>query len=127
MLSQARYKNWGNTLEALREKKKQDRIRRMDEVEAAQRVIDQEEAHYQEAQRRVVIDRANRILYQETDKVKNFHSGLLLSSVLKEREAQLVLAQAKRDQRFAIENAWIGAAEEQRKAAIAKEEKEEGT
>lgn len=53
--SQARYKNWGNTLEALREKKKQDRLRRMEEIERVQQIIDEKEASYQEAQRRAAI------------------------------------------------------------------------
>ena len=35
------------------------------------------------------IERANRKLYDETDRVKSFHSSLLLSDVLKEREAQI--------------------------------------
>lgn len=64
--SQARYQNWGNTLEAQRTKKKNDRIRKLEAIERAQQIIDAEEAQYQEAQRRVVLDRANRLLWQDT-------------------------------------------------------------
>lgn len=81
--SQSRYKNWGNTLEALREKKKRDRENRLAQIESAQRVIDSEEAVYQEQQRRAAIDWANRVQFQECERVKTFQSSLNMANVLK--------------------------------------------
>ena len=112
--SQARYKNWGNTLEAQRTKKKTDRVRKLEAIERAQQLIDAEEQHYQEAQRRVVLDRANRLLWQDTHAVKNFHGGLLHASVLKEREAQIDLKQRKAAQRRVLDQTFHDAAEEDR-------------
>lgn len=116
--SQARYKNWGNTLEAQRTRKKLDRQKKLDALEQAQQAIDAEESEYQEAQKRVVLDRANRLLWQDTDKVKNFHGGLLLASVLKEREAQLELAAAKKAQQQLINQTYHDIAEEDRLKAL---------
>jgi hypothetical protein len=116
--SQARYRNWNNTLEAQRSRKKQDRMKKLEAIELAQQRIDAEESDYQEAQRRVVLDRANRLLWQGTDKVKNFHGGLLLASVLKEREAQLELKAAKEAQRKLVDATFHDQAEEDRLKAL---------
>lgn len=42
-----------------------------------------------EESRRQQIERANKMLFDDTDKVKAFHSRLLMSDVMKEREAQV--------------------------------------
>lgn len=123
--SKARYSKWSNTLEAQRLKKKSDRLKKLEQLELEQQVIDEEEAKYQEAQRRVVLDRANRLLWQDTDKVKNFHGGLLLASVLKEREAQLELAVAKKSQRKKIDQTYHDIAEEDRLKALEMERLEQ--
>ncbi len=47
------------------------------------------EAKLKAEARQLQIERANKMLYDETDKVKAFHSSLLLSDVLKEREHQI--------------------------------------
>lgn len=123
--SQARYKVWGNTIDALRSKKKSDKVKQAEENEAYQQIIDTEESQYQEAQRRVVLDRANRILWQETDKVKHLHSGLLLSSVMKEREQQLELKKFKKAQLGEIDKTFEIIAEENRQKGLAREREEE--
>lgn len=89
--SRNRYKNWGNTLEAQREKKKADRKKRLDAIENAQRLIDAEENEYQAQQKRKAIDRANQMLYNENGRVKTFKSALLLSGIEQERLAQIAL------------------------------------
>ncbi len=94
--SKARYKNWGNTLEALREKKKRERLERLAAAEIDSQKIDENEAKVQSEQRANAIDRAGRLLYQENDRVKEFHSALLLSSVMKERAAQIELNRIKK-------------------------------
>lgn len=104
--SLSRYKHWPNTLEAQREKKRKERERRLQEAEAAQQLLDDQEAQYQEEQRRRAIDRANRLLYQETDRAKSLTSAVLLSTVMKEREAQLAITAAKRQQELEIEEMW---------------------
>lgn len=112
-------------MEALRSKKKVDRIVSLDALEKSQQALDGEESHYAEAQRRIVIDRANRLLYQENDKVKNFHSGLLLSSVVKQREAQIELKNKKKEQQKEQDKQWVYYAELDRIKAIETEQKEQ--
>ena len=50
----------------------------------------------QAMQRKDAIERAQRMLYEDSDKVKTFSSGMLLSDVLEERQAQIELSQKKR-------------------------------
>ena len=87
-LSQSRYKNWPNTLEAQRQKKDLDRQRRLDEIEAMQQAIDERERQFRDQEKRQAIARANILLYQENDRVKTFRSSMLASQVLQERANQ---------------------------------------
>ncbi|KAM4609460.1 cilia- and flagella- associated protein 210 [Polymixia lowei] len=86
-------KCWSNTIAGQRQKKlKAKKIR--EEIEEEQRkLIDMEEAKYQQQKRKEAIEKAKAQQYYQTDRVKGFHSALLLSEVLKEREAQLELKQ----------------------------------
>merc|ERR1711920_811688 len=53
--------------------------------------IDAEEAKIQLDQRKATIDRANKLLYDESDRMNSFHSKMMLCDVLAEREAQVSL------------------------------------
>lgn len=86
--SSQRVQHWGNTLEALRERKKRERARKLEEAELEQQRIDDEEARIQEEERRKVIERANRILYQDTDRAKTFHTAMLQATAIHERDRQ---------------------------------------
>ncbi len=46
--------------------------------------LDRQEAELRAEQRRIQIERANKILFDETDRVKAFHGKMLLSDVLAE-------------------------------------------
>lgn len=94
--SQARYSTWTNTLEAQRRNKMVQEQKRRDQIEAAQALIDIQEQQFQDQKRKFQIDRANRILYQGTDRVKEMHSGLLQSQVLLERKEQLKVRERKK-------------------------------
>jgi len=87
--SKAVVKNWSNTIEGQRQRKLAARAERMEAEELEQQKIDREEAKFQQAKRREVIDKAKTLQYYETDRVKNFHRAMLLSEVLKERDAQV--------------------------------------
>ena len=52
-------------------------------------MLDVEEAKIQAAARKEMLDRAKKLQYMETDKVKALQGALLLTEVLKEREKQL--------------------------------------
>jgi len=90
-LSQARAKTWGNTLEGSRRKKADERQKKLETEEFGRQKVDAEEAKIQLDQRRATIDRANKLLHDESDRMKSFHSKMMLCDVLAEREAQVGL------------------------------------
>lgn len=61
----------------------------MAEEEKARREIDRKEAELQKKKRMEAIARANTIMYEQTDKVKNLRSQQMYSDVLFEREEQI--------------------------------------
>ncbi|XP_062861990.1 cilia- and flagella- associated protein 210 [Trichomycterus rosablanca] len=88
-------KNWSNTIAGQRLKKLEAKKIREELEEEERKQIDLEEAKYQEEKRKEAIERAKSLLYYQTDRVKGFHSALLLTEVLKEREAQIELKKRK--------------------------------
>merc|ERR1712154_519929 len=88
-------KNWGNTIAGQRQRKLEARRIREEKEEEERKQIDLEEAKFQAAQRKEAIEKAKTQQYYQTDRVKNFHSALTLTEVLKEREAQVELKQLK--------------------------------
>merc|ERR1719377_512849 len=89
--SQARAKTWDNTLEGSRRKKAEDRQKKFEAEELERQKVDAEEAKIQLDQRKATIDRANKLLYDESDRMKSFHSKMMVCDVLAEREAQVNL------------------------------------
>eukprot|EP00913_Durusdinium_trenchii_P031776 g29760.t1 len=53
--------------------------------------LERQKAKIQLDQRRETIDRANKLLYEESDRMKSFHSKMMLCDVIAEREAQMSL------------------------------------
>merc|ERR1712217_138841 len=90
-LSQARAKTWGNTLEGSRKKKAEERRKKLEAEEFARQEVDAQEAKIQLDARKSTIDRANKLLHDESDRIKSFHSKMMLCDVLAEREAQVGL------------------------------------
>merc|ERR1712147_165301 len=105
-VSQDREKKWPNTLEAERKKKEARRQEKLDREEEERKKIDREEAAIAGEKRRMAIERANKMLYDDSDRVKNFHSNLLLSDVLKEREAQIEVSRQKKKNARRREKYW---------------------
>jgi hypothetical protein len=88
-LSDTRQQKWPNTLAAMRRQKDEARARREEQLEAERRVRDKEEADRRAEDRRKKIEKANQIIYSQTDKMKVLRSAQLLSDVLKTREKQI--------------------------------------
>lgn len=84
--SQARAKTWSNTLEGSRRKKAEEKRKKLELEE-----LERQKAKIQLDQRRETIDRANKLLYEESDRMKSFHSKMMLCDVIAEREAQMSL------------------------------------
>jgi hypothetical protein len=85
-LSKARVHNWPNTIDALRKKKDEDRIRRLEEEEIERRKVDALEYELQVQARQQAIERANKHMHDAQDQVKAFHSKMLLCDTMQERD-----------------------------------------
>ena len=105
-LSNDRKAKWPNTIEANRERKEKLRLEKMDAEERLRLEIDKEEAALQEEKRRLAIERANKILYDSTDRVKSLHSKLMLADVMEERERQIELKKRLRLREIENEERW---------------------
>ncbi len=80
--SQARVKNWPNTIHALRKKKDDARFEKFKKDEEERRKVDEEEAAYQSEIKKQILDKANKQIYETQDRVKKFQSALLLADTL---------------------------------------------
>uniref|UniRef100_A0A6S8NDH6 Trichohyalin-plectin-homology domain-containing protein n=2 Tax=Dunaliella tertiolecta TaxID=3047 RepID=A0A6S8NDH6_DUNTE len=86
-LSDERASKWPNTLQAGRARKERARLERAAAEENERIEADALEATLQAENRRVQIERANKVLFDETDKVKTLHGKMLESDAIKENEA----------------------------------------
>jgi len=102
-------------------KKEAKRQQQLDDEEEERKKIDKEEASIQGEKRRMAIERANKMLYDDNDRVKSFHSMLLMSDVLKEREAQIEVSRQRKKNDRRREKHWAIMQEE----AIAEYDKKE--
>jgi len=105
-LSNARKAKWPNTIEANRERKERVRHEKLDAEERMRQEIDKEEEALQAEKRRLAIERANKMLYDSTDRVKSLHSKLMLADVMQERERQQELKKMLAEKELAEEERW---------------------
>ena len=73
-VSDERVSYWPNTLEATRKKKENFRFIKAEQDELQRQEVDRQEAELQKKLRIDAIKRANTILYEQTDKMKNLRS-----------------------------------------------------
>ncbi|XP_072300516.1 cilia- and flagella- associated protein 210 [Eucyclogobius newberryi] len=86
-------KLWSNTIAGQRQKNLEAKAIRQKIEEEKKLQFDIEEATYKAEKRKEAVERAKAQLFYQTDRVKGLHGAYLLSSVLKEREAQIELKQ----------------------------------
>lgn len=122
--SEDRHKNWGNTLEAARQKKIKAREKRLADQELAQQELDRQEAIHADKRRRQCIERANNILFQQQDRTKEFHSAMDYSRTLQARMSQIQFSRAVSEQKEHMEQMWHAQEMEQLNRAIEREERE---
>ncbi|NXX32440.1 CC173 protein, partial [Nicator chloris] len=82
------------TLNLIQQKLQAKKLREEKEEEE-RKLLDLEEAKIQAAKRKEVIDRAKTYLCYQDDRMRQFHSALLLTKVLKERDAQVEFLKSK--------------------------------
>ncbi|KAM6465515.1 cilia- and flagella- associated protein 210 isoform 2-T2 [Liasis olivaceus] len=87
--SQALVNNWTNTIAGMSQQKLKAKKLRQQRQEEERRKVDLEEAKYQAQKRKEKIEEVKLQQYYENERVKGFHKALLLSEVLKERDAQI--------------------------------------
>ncbi|NWZ62052.1 CC173 protein, partial [Acrocephalus arundinaceus] len=87
--SKAAGKDPPNATRSLIQQKLQAKKLREEKEEAERKLLDLEEAKFQAAKRKEVIDRTKTYLRYQDDRMRQFHSALLLTKVLKERDAQV--------------------------------------
>ncbi|XP_015778096.1 PREDICTED: coiled-coil domain-containing protein 173-like [Acropora digitifera] len=122
-LSKDTVKHWENTIEGQRLKKLQARELREEKEEEERVKIDKEEAKHQAQKRKEAIERAKTLQYYQTDRVKTFHGALLLTEVLKERDAQIEMKNSKLDADKIREKHLLRLQERQREEAIIEDQK----
>lgn len=89
--SKARVSQWPNTMQAMRKRREEERLQRLEDEELERRRIDALEYELQQQTRMKAVERANKHAYDTQDQVKAFKAKLLMSDVLAEREVQLEL------------------------------------
>ena len=87
--STARSSHWPNTLQAQRSAKRAQREQRRCVEEKRNSVVDDDEAAFRDAERRRVVERADRLLYQDRDAVKSLRTAINLSLIDHARRQQL--------------------------------------
>ena len=88
-LSEDRKSKWPNTLDAIRIQKDRAMKEREDILEAERQEVDRKEATLQKKKRMAAIERANMLLYEQTDKMKNLRSQQLYADVIRDRDHQV--------------------------------------
>ncbi|CAF4975103.1 unnamed protein product, partial [Rotaria magnacalcarata] len=97
-------KQWPNTIIGARERKIEMKKIRDQEDEEKRKVVDLEEEKLAAERRREHIEKAKQLQYYQTDRVRTFHSALLLTEVLKERDLQLEMKKRIEKMRETDEN-----------------------
>lgn len=96
-LSAKQVGKWSNTLHGQRKAKLEAKKNREEKEEEIRKQEDIAEAIYQAEQRRKAIEHAKTLTFARTDMVKDFHGALILTEVLKEREAQIELNKKRQE------------------------------
>jgi len=105
--SKARVKNWSNTMDAMRVKREEDRIKRLEDAEIERRRLDAEEQDYQDDLRRQQIERTTKIMHEQQDMVKALKGKMLMCDVAYEQKAQQTMNERKKAVARDIEAHWV--------------------
>ena len=93
-------------MHAMRRKREEERLKRLEDEELERRKIDAMEYELQQQTRLVAVEKANKSAYDGQDQVKAFKAKLLMSDVLAEREVQRALKARKQTHEKKLEHEW---------------------
>ncbi|CAF0804529.1 unnamed protein product [Adineta ricciae] len=97
-------KDWPNTFAGDQERKLQRKKIREREEEEKRQLLDLEEEKLAAERRREYLEKAKQTRYYNTDRIRTFHSSLLLTEVLKEREMQVEMKKRMEQMRQTSDN-----------------------
>ena len=95
--SHARMREWPDSIEMGKKNKLDERKKAFFKIEEEKRRIDEEEKKFQEYEKQIQIDNANRFFFENQDAVKSFNSKLLVADAIKEREYQKEIKNRKKE------------------------------
>ncbi|XP_068560425.1 cilia- and flagella- associated protein 210 [Cebidichthys violaceus] len=121
--SQEVVKLWPNTIASQMQKKMEAKKIREEIEEEKRKLADKEEAEYQEQQRKEAVEKAQSQLFYQTDRVKGLHGALLLTEVLKEREAQIELKQRMKNASENVDKEFLDTTKTREAEALRQEQK----
>lgn len=119
--STARAATWNNTIDAQRRAREEARQQRLAEREREAQLLDEAEAIHVEQERMKIIDRANQLMYQETDRVKTFNSAVARSDAVYLHDHQIEEKRARLRQLQQEEDEYHQQSEQRRLAELDKE------
>lgn len=122
--SEERKAKWPNTLDATRKKKETWKIEKQAREEIERQKIDNEEDDLQRKVREAQIKRANELLYEQTDKMKNLRSQMMYCDVIEEQKFQTKEKERKRNMERQMDAHWYKIQQQQMDDYDRKEENE---
>lgn len=105
-LSKSRVEKWPNTLAHRRKMKEQARSVRLAKLEADRRENDKTLARERALDRQQRIQRANRMIYERTDRMKVLRSRRMLADILKHRKKQISQKKRFTDMESELDKLW---------------------
>jgi hypothetical protein len=112
-ISDSKVKKWPDSVEMAKKTKLDTRKKIFFEKEMEKRKIDEEERKFQELEKKLIIDRANKKMFENQDPVKTFQSKLLMCDVMKERDFQNEIKNRKKEIQEDNERRWHEVQEQQ--------------
>jgi len=106
-MSQNRAAQWGNTIEALRRKKIEEKQKRKESEEALLRSLDDKEAKLREEERRAMVARAKLAKQAESDEIRKFKSKLMMADIVHQREQQMAIKQHQDSMEKTMESKYL--------------------
>ena len=107
LLSQTKSKNWPDSIEMRKKNQFEIQKKRFLEDEERRRLIDLEEKKYADAKNNIIIQRAQKMLFDEQDPVKTFNMKLMYCDMLKERDYQNEIKNRKKEMNNIIEKQFL--------------------
>jgi len=106
-MSQNRAAQWGNTIEALRRKKIEEKQRAKERDEALLRSLDDKEAKLREEERRAMVARAALAKQSESDSIRQFKSKLMMADIVHQREQQMAIRQHQHSMQQTMDSKYL--------------------